>query len=562
MQTPKIILDQIDKAANSNRKLGVIKNTAPITVSYKDSEDEVRSDVQLDIGWKKRYYSFDRGAYFPLDVYKFVYYSGKIYRTNVAGQYGNFVDYLEDSYVNAQYSTRVYVNYDISINIQISLTQGSFTAYINEIEVYRSGDASPFISSKHVFNLKKGWNTLDLFVYHYRSNGVFSITGDLGNKVVSWQFPDFIPPDAPTWHTTPYRVEYADIENSSQLQAVLFWNNDRYSNPFSTVRGWGVYRQEQQYIKDSSGNFITVVSGWGTKYGTDGYASVAISGDKRAYFQQNNRVWCKKTNSEGLSSGNNMLSRVSGTDYISSIDQTILTTTLNALYNVGTEFYDVSDCGATPKIGTDVNIHLFDVDADTTIGPIVSGTHKETNQLMKLGYYYTINAYDDSVNINRSEMSTSQLIYFNPPTAPSISVSQLTNYYGGFKKITLWIPNPETWGSSNCQAVRGFRVWDYANPASDMPYTKHLIADQQVAVSGTTTRIVIDRYITGGVYADLLDNTSYTFYVSSYDWYGNETLVSLPSFTSGTKVSVKTSQAASRVEIDSVTNTLKIYADL
>ena len=78
MKTPKIILEQIDKAVNPDRDLGKVRLSKPIVLSYREQEDKENPNL-VDVGWKKRYYSYDRGQFYPLDIHSFTGFFGKIY---------------------------------------------------------------------------------------------------------------------------------------------------------------------------------------------------------------------------------------------------------------------------------------------------------------------------------------------------------------------------------------------------------------------------------------------------------------------------------------------------
>ena len=67
---PKKVLKQIDEATNPNRKLGPIGITQPITLSFKQFDNQ-SNEVYLPVAWRKRYFYHDKGLYYNLGL---VYY--------------------------------------------------------------------------------------------------------------------------------------------------------------------------------------------------------------------------------------------------------------------------------------------------------------------------------------------------------------------------------------------------------------------------------------------------------------------------------------------------------
>jgi len=105
--------------------------------------------------------------------------------------------------------------------------------------------------------------------------------------------------------------------------------------------------------------------------------------------------------------------------------------------------------------------------------------------------------------------------------------------------------------------VRGFKAWGVANPVVG---TDNDAEDMSIgSVSGTFTNLVIQHTTSGTA---LLDKTSYTFYLSCYDWFGNQDLTDLPSITATTRVQLKTDPGKSRIEIDDDGNCIRIVCDL
>lgn len=538
MNAPRVVLEQIDKAANQNRKLGTVQLGKPITLSYVDREDaNVESGVSIDVNWKKRYYLFDRGDYFPLDIQQFINYFGRIYRTNVNGPNGNFIDYLEESAVNVQYSTEVYVTNDTTVNFTISVTNGSLSIYVNQVELLKSSLTNCYISSSQILNLKKGWNIIDIFVYHKSSNGVISFTGDLGKRVSTWRSPDFTPPDVPTWSKTPIETVYIDPKSGPALQNILRWQNSKYNNPYSSVRGWGVYKQVVEPAKDDDGNVIRIISGWGTK-------GLVVSGDKRSYYPSDMQVIIGNFTAS--------VSSVSGTDYRTADDQTTVT-----VYNAN---YSYTPAAVGYALNRYLFKHLFDIEWDASLPYIVSGIDNK-DIVQNATVSYALDAYDDSINRNRSEKSSIKTYTSGDFTAPGkLTAADIVGTASGFKKISCVFKHPEDWANYSPDLV-GIRVWSTPNPTIR---TDDMIAQIPLTISGTSSIITINSTIVSGLSTDLKDATSYTFYLSTYDWHGNSILTNLPSITASTSVKIRTrpDDEDSYIEIDSDTNTLKIYADL
>ena len=534
MRMPKTILEQIDKSNNPNRNLGSIKLDKPIQLSYRDSED-VSSDEQTNLIWKKRYYSFDRGDFFQLDIYKFINYFGKIFRTTLNSTFGNFTDYLPESFSNVHYSTEVYVKQNINVLLDISLSYGSLSIYINQVATYISSDSNYYMPGKHSIYLKQGWNTIDFFIYHKTGSGRVIIKSDFGKRVETSRAVDFEPPDPPEWHTTPLVTEYVDVYKSNALQNVVRWKNNTYAFPYSSIRGWGVYRRQSEQAINSDGTPILVVSGWSD-------SGFIANGDKRVYFPSDMFI----------QPGFSAFYRVSGTNYHSTDDQTLV-----IVFGSGLNF----NISAGRIINRRIYKHLFDLEYDPTLPIVVSGID---NKDLKQGMFceYALDCYDDSVNKNRSNKTDIQSIITGDFTKPiRLDSSNIIVTNGGFKRITTTIKNPDRWNPPAYE-IRKFGVWTNANPT--IPYDNYYVGEYPVNISGTNTRIEIISTVSAGYHISLLDVTNYTFYISTIDWYGNSYLTDLPSINATTRVSIKTKPDSniSRVELDSKTNSLRIFADI
>jgi hypothetical protein len=537
-QIPQIILNQIDRAANKNRQLGRVKLGNSVNLNFADKEDAAATtQVEIDVDWKKRYYLYDRGNFFPLDIYQFNNYFGKIYRTTVNGPKGNFIDYLDEPFVNAHYSTDVYVAQDVNVNVTMSLTYGSLSIYVNQVRAMTSPEESNYITSSYSLALKQGWNTIDLFVYHKNSNGILAVTGNLGSRVSTWRAPDFTPPNIPEWDTVPVESNYVDPTNSPAIHNILRWKNEKYTNPYTALRGWGVYKRSIEIAKDETNANILVISGWGTK-------GFTVSGDRRPYFPSDMQLM--------LGFAGPTLATVSGTKYESIIDQTVVTVK-------GTNYDYQNTLGRNYFIRRYMYKHLFDVEWDSSVSLVVSGLDTKIQQ--GEGAYYALDAYDDSVNKNRSDKSTVQGIHSGDHTPPGkLTSADIIGTVGGFKRISCIFKKPELWANYSPD-VRGVRVWLTENPDPENN-DDMMVAELPLIVTGTTSTVTISNTIDAGLAVDLADVTSYTFYLSTYDWYGNSNLWGLPSITGKTKVKVNTSTTDDVIEIDSDTNTIKIYADL
>lgn len=532
MKTPHIILEQIDKAVNPNRNLGVVKTNKPIVLNYRDKEDVVSND-NINVTWKKRYYSYNRGDYFLLDFYSFTSFFGKIYRTDVKGNYGNFSDFYPAPYSNVQYSVDVYVEQQIKIGLSLSLSRGSVTIFVNTENVYSSPEDSYYISGKHHLTLNKGWNNITIFVYHAQDNGKIMLGSEIGKRIAAWRAVDFLPPDPPTWQDTPLEVQYVNPTISSELQVALFWQNSKYQTVNSDVRGWGVYRYERDSLKNTDGTDVLIVSGWGD-YG------FIVSGDKRNYFSSQMEV----------GPGTAAIVKVSGSSYHTNDDETLV-----ILSGSGYNF----DLFSGYSVSRYTYRHLFDKEFDVTLGPIVSGID---NKDLNYGnvYKYALDAFDDSINKNRSEKTDIKSIVFAYSSKPpKVTAGDVIITNGGLKRITTTIRNPDRWITPPAiNDIRGYRVWTSANPDTTNK-DNYLVQDVPINTSGSNTTITITETISGSNKVPLDDKTSYTFYLSTYNWFGNSILNDLPSISATTNVYIKTDPGDTRIEMDSDTNSIRLY---
>ena len=540
MKTPKIILEQIDKAVNPDRDLGKVRLSKPIVLSYREQEDKENPNL-VDVGWKKRYYSYDRGQFYPLDIHSFTGFFGKIYITTVSSQFGNFVDFIDFENSNIHYSTEVYVRNPVNVSLYVGVTYGSVSIYVNQNEQVKSSTQTYYIPSKHVLNLIKGWNTIDIFVYHENEDTKITVENDLSKRIDSFRFPDFEPPTAPSWRSTnPIVCNYIEPTKSPALQNTLFWINDAYNNPQSSLAGWGMYQRiTQSRITDSDGNYIRAVSGWDSNY------AFVVSNDKRGYFPANIEVSLEPI------SGNYT---ISGTSYRSDLLQTIVGLTTQIVSSPNNNL-----------INKHVYQHLSDINFDSSLGYIVSGTHKNVNS--NQSYWYFLDAFDNSINKNRSEKSSVSYIVAQDSTVPHrIPSSAIQEIKSGFKSLSVTITNPANWDDYDVNPeydIRRYRVWTIENPTT--PQKIYCVNEFNVTYDDTEIEqtFVINRTRDGsGNLAVLSDKTEYTFYLSTVDWYGNEYLTDLTAITGTTNVKINTNPGNIRIELDSDLNALRMYANV
>jgi len=546
MKLPKVIVDQIDRSVNPNRKLGTLKLDKPVVIGYK-TDEVVENPTITTVTWKKRYYSYDRGQFYVLSMADFFNFYGKIYRTNINGEYGNFTDFWTESYSNTHYSLDVYVEQSCYINMSVLIPYGTLAIYINQEKQFSSPESSYYISGEHAFILTKGWNTIDMFIYHQTSDCKIVFNSNLGKKIEAAAPPDFTPPDAPTWDTDdPISSEYVNPEVGPERQVVLRWINDKHDNPSSNIRGWGIYRKIIEPTKNTTGSYLTAVSGWNTN-------QVVITGDYTSYFPSDMQF--------RLGHSITTLATVSGTVYDADLDQTRVTTK-NTSYDYGAHTYS----GVNSVFIRYLYKHISDVGWDATLPRIVSGFDNKNIKAAGYGvsqyFTYALDAYDDSPNINRSEKSTEQsvnILDITPP--PKIVAADIISTTGGFKRIACTLKKPSSWATPANDVV-GVRVWNTANPDPENNYSNEFIDEIPFSVSGSAVIFDITHTISGGIRQDLADKTSYTFYLSTYDWFGLSTLTSLPSITATTTVEVKTNPSNSRIEFLGSLNCLRVIADL
>jgi len=553
-KTVKTILDRID-AINPKRDLGITQLSKPIVFSYRDVVD-VNDENIVNISWKKRYYNYNRGDYFALDPYSFNAYTSKIYKTTLATDKGNIVDYADIAYANIQYGTSLYVENNTLVSFKIEIPDSSITIYVNGTEIFKSEDDSPYISNQTVISLQQGWNDIYVYVYTKAKNTKIMLIGNLAKKVSACLPVDFEGPGTPEWaDSNPVSLEYIDPKNSPNLQIVLRWNNPIYTNVESanSIAGWGLYLVNDRVKLTDGSSDITIVSGWGS--GTNLY-SFMVSGDKRLNFYTGLYL----TGTSSALSGK----VVSGTSYpigANSETKVDLTTTYNSslVFNVAQK-----DRTITFRDITKEN-EILNTSAKTNV---ISGTIT-SNFVHGQTYLVTIDAFDDSMNKNRSDFADFQTIkihpsnYGYPGSVPQAMLDNAGVWKGDLKAIYGNVLNPEYWPEPKLQ-VRGYKVYDQPNWKDK----SHCVGTFPLNVSGSGTEVHINKRKSGTEWLTLLDATAYTFYISCYDWYGNEEVgynhgyTLTTNITGTTSVSIKTSQGNGSVELDSTTNTLKIYADI
>ena len=209
--------------------------------------------------------------------------------------------------------------------------------------------------------------------------------------------------------------------------------------------------------------------------------------------------------------------------------------------------------------------HLSDVNFDSSLGYIVSGTHKNVNS--NQSYWYFLDAFDNSINKNRSEKSSVSYIVAQDTTVPHrIPSSAIQEIKSGFKSLSVTITNPANWDDYDVNPeydIRRYRVWTIENPTT--PQKIYCVNEFDVTYDDTEIEqtFVINRTRDGsGNLAVLSDKTEYTFYLSTVDWYGNEYLTDLTAITGTTNVKINTNPGNIRIELDSDLNALRMYANV
>jgi hypothetical protein len=538
---------QLERASHFNINRPTLSDVDPdYDPSGRRRDTGSKEVVPKFIEWNYQAFNHDRGKYFsptPLNWKVGPRHEQKRGVFNSDSR-GNFLKSINlGNNLNVKFHCIINVSAEVTHKIRIETSgQSSVGVYIkkvgalNHVKQYTSGYNSPHNPTTAVplhFS-EAGQYIVTIFTYQQDQTlsvgGMRTIlSGDL-SAIVAGPAASGPPEVVVKFNTsagggTPSggKSEFVDGANGPTLANIIFWDRIKQDAIDEAATGLEIAGYRLLNIRFETLDY-QVVSGWGT----DGFM---VTGEKSSDFPVglDFRTW------SGLSWDDH---RVSGTFYFDSTE--------TASGNVETLIVTSGSGGASAGEFIQVEQSLFiqDIPYDSHTGPVVSGTHFG----VKAGeeYKYEVQLYDRAGNI----FPRSQQISFtsgNDITAPSKLTGVTAT--GGNKRIHL------SWVNSADQDVKGINVWDTDNPSVDTDNPVKTILKGSVSealVTGTYISQLSDR-------TELIDDTSYTFYLSTFDWAGNETLTSLPSDSASTTISITTQQSGKRVEMDSTNNEFRYY---
>lgn len=534
------LIDQTDPRRKLGR-LGINKtqnfNIAPpeltqpdITTQPEPDKDPFIKNIKpSDLSFTRKRYLHDRGAFAEMTPESFNVRSLITDKGRIAAPKGNFRDVNFGNNVNVSYFAMFYVGADTSVPVNINTVgNASVSVYTQKVDQnlslgpmikqYSSGPTARH-SNGTIFLYFDGPGTFMMWIYYYHQRNpigaypYIELSGDLGAYVES-QIPKFKPPDFRlTFSTAPAttsKSEFVDGAYGPTLQNTIFW--DRMP---SSSKSKGDYSLSAYVLNSVETEVVdyTVVSGWGTD-------AFTVSGDKRLDFP----IALNIATGDALDSY-----QVSGTEYLTEDDETVVTVSGNNWTGSAADLIRIERLS-----------ELLRVSHDSTTSPIVSGAHIGIQSGKT--YTYELAMIDDEGNIGG--ISDRISVTAGDFTAPSKVSDVLAT--GGNKRVLL------SWNNPAENDFKGINIWDTDNPTSDDKPVKTVLKSSNDTVVSST-------YVSRTQASELDDDTSYTFYISTFDWAGNETITSLPNGTASTTINIKTKQSGQRIETDSSTNQLRFY---
>jgi len=495
--------------------------------------------------WNYEAFNHDRGAFYNPDPlnWKIGPRHERKRGTFISDSRGNFLHTINiGNNANVKYHVVIDISAAVTHKIRLeSLGLTSFGVYIKEIgalshiKQYTSGFANAHNPTTAIpLNFPTaGRYIITIYAYQQVQNPAVggirtTLSGDLSS--ISSAPAATGPPDiVVNFNTnagggTPSggKSEFVDGANGPTLANIIYWDRIKQDAIDEAATDFDIAGYRLLNIRFETLDY-TVVSGWGT----DGFT---VTGDKHADFPI------------GLDFKTFALPwdehKVSGTFYLPATEtdsgnaETLIITSGTGA-PTGSEFIQVEQ-----------SLFVQDIPYDTQTGPVVSGAHLG----VQVGetYQYEVMLYDRGGNV----FPRTEAISFTTGddiTAPG-KVTGVTSG-GGNKRIMLgWINPSDT-------DIKGFNIWEVENPVlgTDKPILTILKGSvNEALVTGTYISQLADR-------SELNDDTSYTFYVSTFDWAGNETLTSLPNGTANTTINIKTSSTGQRIELNSDINQIRFY---
>lgn len=511
-----------------------------------DDRNKDREKI-ANISFQRYTYNHDRGATAILNPYNFNAVSDlHIRRADFVAFQGNFTDYIpEGDNLNIQYKATINVKSAVRFPIKVRTLRNAsvsiYTQSFNKTTYTLSEPKRQYASETHnpdtIINLdfgQGGAHFIAIFVYQQKKifiiDGAFvELKGDLG-RALSLQAVYIGPKDVvvqfnkkPQYGgTNGVKTEYVDASYNPSLKNVIWWN--RVDAGTSNIYGGmdiDAYRISRLMYEDVG---YQVVSGWNSP---DGLSTIGftVTGDKRYDFP----VALPIQTGAGLTSY-----RVSGTDYLATTDSGNPET---LVYVSGTDWAG----SAADIIHVQKPAFVAEIKHDRSLSPVVSGADLD----VEIGqtYNYVVSVIDRQGSIYPYSEVLS-ITVGQDLSAPSQATDLLAR--GGNKRIFL------SWNNPDNLDLKGINIWDQDNPDS----TVRPIA---TVLKNTNSTILTGTYVSEHSGAELVDQTNYTYYISTFDWAGNEDTTSMPSVSAETLVNIKTSQSGQRIEIDTDSNQIRFY---
>lgn len=511
------IKDIVD-SNNPNKQLGNVKINTPQQV-FKFRPTNLSSSPKdpkkfNNIIWRKVSYQHDRGLVYTDDDFNLIAEFNRIELpteiSTINSVNGNFFDSGFPANSNILY----YCTIDAFNNVTVNLSLEGSQCCISIFHKTRNGpinnvfntENALFFSGNHKIALSKGLNKVYIVYYRQSSGGSLRVKGDLGSfakSVVSRNTRVETKPVINQIKSSFLDGRYQPtLVNSIEIPRIEFDSNASDGK----IQFFRIYREETKSLD------FNTVSGWGD----DGFA---VDGSKASSFP------IAGTAIFGSEGGTQY--KVSGTSYNSDIDQTIV-------FVSGT----LSDSVDNQPIFMLRLDHKLDV--RQTRDALISGV--DSDVVAGTSYKYRVSAVTEDGN--ESDFSDAVSVTAADFTAPG-QVSNLTAI-GSLKAVELNWTNPDD------KDIKGIHIWGIDNPSdSDDPI--------QTLLKGTTGKLPKSTVVTQTTSGTLIDDWPYTFYVSTFDWAGNENTTAMPNASDFTKVVIQTKREGQRIETDTDTNQLRFY---
>ncbi|MHA1952319.1 MAG: hypothetical protein ACW96U_00015 [Candidatus Heimdallarchaeaceae archaeon] len=453
----KEIKKQIDR--QTREKVDNVRIDTESTVFRDQSIGELPLDGPVVI-WDKSIFQKDRGGFYSLNPDNF---TGSLYGVSnmqISTENGNVSDVAPYDYANVRYSGWPGIAGGGMMSFRIISANCSVSIWVDNVEQYSSGDERSFTATDINIAITDR-SLVQIYWYALDQGSVFSISGEPGTGLTSWEQSDITPFFLPVlWYDIdPITTGSNVLGTIDHWVKLRWWFGDELRNTvgFGDLGGFGVWNIDFTEIGEIDVINADIFSVNGN-YGNHKYYKVQSTGEilepeiaRYTIFFGQLRTWFRVP-SHGLSDGM------------------------------------VLEMGIAKHL-RDVPFESSHVNPDTIYETI------DRNLEYGQTYYYLVDTYDSSPNSNRGGLTA---VYksiiagdVTPPPRPYNVVGTRSSY----DVVTI------EWEQADIYDVERWHIWeDYSSTAVDV-------------ISGSYDYVVIDDYRwrhTGKPVTIEIDSVKYT----------------------------------------------------